>query len=258
MRSEERGARRKADRLLDLRRDGAVDGLVLPDLLDIPRHGEARQVELPEHGRDDVGVLQVVVVAGAIEVGRHGRAEVGAILPVVGLAHLDAGDLGDGVGLVGRLQDTGEEVLLAHGLGRELRIDAGGAQEEEVLHPGLKRFVDDVGLDHQVLVDELGRIGVVGEDAAHLGRGQHHVVHPFPAEELPHRLLVGQIEFPMGAGDDSGAALILQPPDNGRPHHAPVAGDIYFRVRSEERGTGRHYSASFWDRIRPVSTLSSS
>jgi hypothetical protein len=32
--------------------------------------------------------------------------------------------------------------------------------------------LDDVGLDDQVVVEELGRIGVVGEDAADLGRGE--------------------------------------------------------------------------------------
>jgi hypothetical protein len=41
--------------------------------------------------------------------------------------------------------------------------------------------VDDVGLDHQVLVDELGRVGVVGVDAADLGRGQIHLVGPLVA-----------------------------------------------------------------------------
>ena len=36
---------------------------------------------------------------------------------------------------------------------------------------GFKR-VDHVSLHHQVLVDELGRVGVVGVDAAYFGCGQ--------------------------------------------------------------------------------------
>jgi hypothetical protein len=31
--------------------------------------------------------------------------------------------------------------------------------------------MDQVRLDHQVLVDEIGTVAVVGVDAAHLGRG---------------------------------------------------------------------------------------
>ena len=36
----------------------------------------------------------------------------------------------------------------------------------------LKSRVNHVGLHHQVLVDELGRVGVVGVDAAYFGSGQ--------------------------------------------------------------------------------------
>ena len=47
--------------------------------------------------------------------------------------------------------------------------------------PVLPGRVDDVGLDGQVVADELGRVGVVGLDAAHLGRGQEHVFRAFSA-----------------------------------------------------------------------------
>ncbi len=60
-------------------------------------------VEAPQQGGDDVGILRVIVIAGAIEIGGHDAAVVAAMLAVVALAQLDAGDLGDGVGLVGGL-----------------------------------------------------------------------------------------------------------------------------------------------------------
>ena len=44
--------------------------------------------------------------------------------------------------------------------------------------PAALRRVDDVGLDHQVVVEEVGRVGVVGEDAADLGRGEEDHVGP--------------------------------------------------------------------------------
>ena len=44
------------------------------------------------------------VVVGAIEVGGHHGNVVGAVLQVVALAHLEAGNLGNGVLLVGVFQ----------------------------------------------------------------------------------------------------------------------------------------------------------
>ena len=113
-----------------------------------------------------MGILGVVVVAWAIEIGRHHAAVVDAVLAVVALAQLDPGDLGDRVGLVGRLQRAGEQRVLGHRLRREARVDAARPEEEELLHPGAEGGVDDVRLDHQVVVDELGWIGGVGVDAA--------------------------------------------------------------------------------------------
>ena len=49
----------------------------------------------------------------------------GAVLAVVAPAHLDAGDLGQGVGPVGGLKRAGEEVVLGDGLRGELGVDAG-------------------------------------------------------------------------------------------------------------------------------------
>jgi hypothetical protein len=44
-------------------------------------------------------------------------------------------------------------------------VDAAGAEEKEFLDVVLVSCMDDVGLDHQVLVDEVGWVGVVGVDA---------------------------------------------------------------------------------------------
>ena len=46
------------------------------------------------------------------------------------------------------------------------------------------RLVQDVGLDHQVVVNELRRVGVVGPDAPHPGRGQKDIVGLFLGKNL--------------------------------------------------------------------------
>ena len=121
----------------------------------------------------------------AVEVGRHDRAVVRAVLPVVGLAELDAGDLGDGVRLVGRFQGAAQQVFLAHRLGAVARVDAGASQEEKPLDPGLEGRVDHVAFNHQVLVDEIGPVGAVGVDAADPGGRHEHRVDLLPVERSP-------------------------------------------------------------------------
>ena len=59
--------------------------------------GQLGLVHLADQRRDDVAGREVEIVAGAVEVGRHGADEVAAVLPAVGLAQLDAGDLGQRV-----------------------------------------------------------------------------------------------------------------------------------------------------------------
>src|SRR5690606_32477612 len=101
-------------------------------------------VELSDHGRQDVGSLEVEVIVGAVEVGGHGRDEAGAMLLVVGLAELDARDLGDCVPLVGPLQRTCEKVLFLDWLGALAWVDARRPQEEELRYPESVRGLDDV------------------------------------------------------------------------------------------------------------------
>ena len=42
---------------------------------------------------------------------------------------------------------------------------------------------DDVGLDDEVVADEVGRVGVVGEDAAYFGGGEEDILGLFFGEE---------------------------------------------------------------------------
>jgi len=146
----------------------------------------------------------VVVVAGAVEVRRHHAAVVGTVLAVVAFTEFYAGDFGYGVGLVRRLKHSGEQRILRHGLRCLFRVDAAGAEEEEFLHPVPVCGIDHIALDHQVLEDELGRVGVVGVDAADFRGGEVDLVRPFRSEELPHCCLTRQIQLCMRPGNDGG------------------------------------------------------
>jgi hypothetical protein len=80
----------------------------------------ARFVELPNERGQHVRILQIEVVARPIQIGRHHRDRVEAVLPGVGLAQLHAGNLGDGIRLVGRLERAGQQGALRDRLWREL------------------------------------------------------------------------------------------------------------------------------------------
>ena len=88
--------------------------------------------------------------------------------------------------------------------------------------------MDDIGLDHEVVVDEFGRIGGVGMDAADLGGGQVDLVGPCCGQEGAHGGLVGEVELGVGAGDEllRRVALGQQLAHDGRADHAAVAGDV--------------------------------
>ena len=69
-------------------------------------------------------LLKIEVIAGAIKIRGHRSKELSAVLPVVRPAHLDAGDLRDGIGPIGRLEGSGEQVLLFDRLRAKPGIDA--------------------------------------------------------------------------------------------------------------------------------------
>jgi hypothetical protein len=152
----------------------------------------------------------------------------GAVLAVIAFAQLDAGDLGNRVRLIGRLQRAGQERILAHRLRGHARVDAARAEEQQFLHAVVERRIDDVRLHHQVLVDEIGRIRIVGVDPPDLGGSQVDHLRLFGREERPYSALVGQVEFGPGAGHDVGVALLLERAQDGRANHAAMAGHKNF------------------------------
>ena len=98
-----------------------------------------------------------------------------SVLAVVGPAHLHTGDLGDSIGSVGGFEGTREQVLFANRLRAIPRIDTRGAEKHETRgSPARQARVNDVRLNRQVFVDELGGKVVVGGDAAYLGGTQQH------------------------------------------------------------------------------------
>jgi hypothetical protein len=137
---------------------------------------DPRVVKLADHRRQHVTRLEVEVVVGPIEVGGHRRDEVAAVLVGVCLTELDARDLRDRVGLVGRFELSVEQLVFTDGLVREARVDARAAEVQQLAHAGEIRRVHHSGVNHHVVVEELCGIGRVGEDATDFARNEEHVL----------------------------------------------------------------------------------
>ena len=74
--------------------------------------------DLADERRNDVRIIEVVLIAGTIQIGWHRRQVVSPILPVIGPAHLDARDLSHRIRSIGRLQWAGKQIFLFDRLGR--------------------------------------------------------------------------------------------------------------------------------------------
>ena len=99
-------------------------------------------------------------------------------------------------------------------------------KKDELLDAGLEGRVDDVRLDHQVLIKKIGGIPVVGLDAADLRCGQKDNLRPLGPHPVRDLLLPGEVDF-LAADRQQRHVLALKPPDDGRSGHASVARDPY-------------------------------
>ena len=83
----------------------------------------------------------------AIQIGRHEADATKAVLLAIGLHQLDAGNLGNRIPLVRRLERPGEQTLFLHRLRRVLGVDTRRPEKRELGDTVLVRAHDDVRLD---------------------------------------------------------------------------------------------------------------
>jgi hypothetical protein len=101
--------------------------------------------------RHDMTVLGVIVIARTIQVGRHHGNKIGTVLATIGLAQFNPGNLGDRVPLIAWLERPGQQFLFAHRLACQFRIDAGGAEEQQLPYGDLITGMNRVSCDRQIL-----------------------------------------------------------------------------------------------------------
>ncbi len=167
--------------------------------------------------------LEIEIVRRTVQIGRHEREKIAAVLAIIIFTQLQAGDLGNGIGLVGLFQLTAQQVFLFQWLRRQFGIDARAAEKKQFFYFILVRRMDNIGGDQQVVIDKLGAISVVGQYAAHLGRGDDHHLRPLLVKKGFDVLLPAQVQFSERARDDPAAALSAEQPHKRRTDQACMA-----------------------------------
>ena len=124
-----------------------------------------------------------------------------------------------------------EQVLLADRLRAVARIDARAARGRATactsVHPAR---LDDRGVNHQVVVDELRRARAVGEDAADRAGDEEDVLGPVRLEPVVHRRLIAKIQLLPRGAEDVGEARRLQPPHDRRTDQPAMSRDVHCSV----------------------------
>lgn len=88
--------------------------------------------------------------------------------------------------------------------------------------------MDDVVLDDQVLVDEIGRVLFIGENAAHFGGGIKNIFRLLARKKIRHGLLIEKIKFVTVFLDDIRVTGGFERSDDRRTYQTAVTGNEYF------------------------------
>ncbi len=160
-----------------------------------------RFVDFPQQRRENVRTREVKIIPGTVEVRRHHADELVPTLARVGLAELDARDLGDRIRVVRRFERAGQERGFIDWLRREFRVDARASEEEKFARAEVVCRFDHVVLDLQIFEQELDRKVTVRRDPTDLGRREHHHPRTSLRKESADRVAFAQVEFRARAGE---------------------------------------------------------
>ena len=128
------------------------------------------------------------------------------------------------------LQGPVQQVFLFDRLGREFGIDARTAEKEQFFNTILVCRMNDVGGDHEIVVDKLGAIGIIGENAADFGSGNNNHLGPFLSEKSFAVLLPAQIQLLQVTGDNAAATACLKQPVEGGTDQTSMSSEIDFFI----------------------------
>ena len=97
---------------------------------------------------------------------------------------------------------------------------------QQILHTCLIGLMDHVALDHQIFINEFGRVAVIGNNSTNFGSRQNNHIRPLFLHKSLHGRLIFQIKLAAGAGYQFNLITALQLTQDRAPHHAAMSGYI--------------------------------
>ena len=157
-----------------------------------------------------MAILQMEIIVRTIQISRHYGDIIGSILKVKALAHLQTGNLGNGIRLVGILQRRSQQYILSHRLRSISGIDAGAAQKEQFFDLMTETLSNDILLNLQIIIDKVGTIQTVGHNTPDMSGSQNDIFRLLLIKELLYSHRIHQVQFLMGASDKICKASLFQ------------------------------------------------
>src|SRR5690606_29535078 len=101
------------------------------------------------------------------------------------------------------------------------------------VYAGTKGLMNQIGFDHQIVVNEFCRLHVIGVNAANSGSRNNDVVNFFAAKKIPNRGLLSEIQLRSVKCNQIPESAFLQGADDSAADHAAVTGDENIAVRMQ-------------------------
>ena len=175
-----------------------------------------------------MAVFQMKIVILSIQICRHHRTVIGTVLPVVGFTELNSGNFGNSVRLIGRFQNTCQQGTFLHWLSCELRVNTRTAQKQQFFNPSTVCRINNIAFNHQVAINEICRVGVIGMNTTHFCSSQINFINVFRLKEVLNICLPSQIKFGMGTCNKFDIGPLLKFSCDSRTDHATMPCDIDF------------------------------
>ena len=182
-----------------------------------------------------MAVLRMVVVIGTIEIRRHHGDIVRAVLSIQIGTVFQSRNLRKSIRLIRLLKCRGQQAILLHRLRRETRIDTGRAKELQLFAVISPCGMNDVHLQHHILVHKICRSLGVRLNPADLCSSQKHIRRLLLGKKCLNYILPTKIQLRVGTRHNTCIALTFQLTANRRADHPAMPCHIDFCVLFHHR-----------------------
>ena len=167
-------------------------------------------MKAPNQRGENMTVLRMVVVIGTIEIRRHHGDIVRAVLSIQIGTVFQSRNLRKSIRLIRLLERRLQQAVLLHRLLCETRVDAGGAKELQLFAVISPCGMNDVHLQHHILVHKICRSLGVRLNPADLCSSQKNVLRFFCCKKSIDIILSAKIKLRVGTRHNTRKALTFQ------------------------------------------------